>query len=401
MAPMLAWGGLKRLNSVIANSLLSLGAVLLTLALAEGFGRLLSRAAPRHLHPCLWCRQLRPLLTEEFSTPTGAELPEPEVSALPSGAPSPIPRNEEVTWAVQTQPEDYIVNDPAGYIRPHPGRTYVATRRRKNGDLIYQARYTIDAFGRRANPRDSAARERFLLLLGCSYVFGEGLDDEATLPAQISALDSSYRPYNYGFHGYGPGSVYLRLKNTNLRREVPESRGIAAYFFLNDHLNRMLGSMSLVSTWGAYLPEVEVSSSGELEFHGSFERARPILTPLSQFLGGSSLLRYFAVDFPPVLSDEKKRLFGRIVRGMKEQIRAQLGLDDFYVVFYPGAETAKLLVPELTRQGIRSLDLSDWDMEHLTQGASEIPWDGHPSAAYNRVLAEALTSYWRDERKAR
>ena len=69
----------------------------------------------------------------------------------------------------------------------------------------------VDSFNRRFSPRDSA-NTRHALFFGCSYTFGDGLNDKETLPAFYYKNDTSFNTYNYAFGGYGIQQMYEILK---------------------------------------------------------------------------------------------------------------------------------------------------------------------------------------------
>ena len=93
-----------------------------------------------------------------------------------------------------------------GYKPPSQTQVTSTKRRKWNGALMYDVVYSMDAYSRRTTPvadLDRASRGS-ILYFGCSFTFGEGVNDGETMPADVSRLVPEYRPYNYGFRGYGP-----------------------------------------------------------------------------------------------------------------------------------------------------------------------------------------------------
>jgi hypothetical protein len=86
--------------------------------------------------------------------------------------------------------------------------------------LIYDVTYTIDADGLRIaagldeNPHDN----RCMLFFGCSFTFGEGVDDHEAMPYVAGTL-ANLRAYNFGFPGYGPHQM-PRPSSTAWSREL-------------------------------------------------------------------------------------------------------------------------------------------------------------------------------------
>jgi hypothetical protein len=101
----------------------------------------------------------------------------------------------------------YGDDHPALGYRP-PADAVLQASRTIDGETVYRARYSFDSQHRRLTPtRISDKRDRFALFFGGSFVFEEGLNDHETLPFFTCEIRDEYRPYNYGFHGYGPQSM--------------------------------------------------------------------------------------------------------------------------------------------------------------------------------------------------
>jgi hypothetical protein len=317
-------------------------------------------------------------------------VPEPQwVNAAPAQLPA-VPGPGALVW--KTIPADYYDNRRR-YSMPTPGRSYLVDvrTRQKTEPPIFHVHYTIDPFGRRVVPgQERKKRDDYFLFLGCSFVYGEGLDDDQTLPYYFSRLEPGFHVYNYSFHGYGPSDLLLRMRDTDLRAEVPEARGTVVYLFYDFHLERVLGSMKLISAWGADKALVEEDTGGALTWKGSFETAWPLRTFFYRQLAKTNFAQYFKIDLPLSYSDTQLKTFAHIVAGIRDEMRAKLGNDRFYVAFAPGSQSTPFLAPLLDAEGIPSLDFSHWHMARLTRGPAVIPRNGHPSAEYDSVLAAGL-----------
>ncbi|MEI6128295.1 MAG: hypothetical protein WCQ99_17240, partial [Pseudomonadota bacterium] len=98
-------------------------------------------------------------------------------------------------WKVSTNPFEY--SGALGY-RPRPNLHFSAFHK-VNNRVSYDAAYTIDEYGRRLTPGlNEWGKDFFILFFGCSFTFGEGLQDNETLPFYVSEYAGRYRAYNYG-----------------------------------------------------------------------------------------------------------------------------------------------------------------------------------------------------------
>src|SRR5690242_12950529 len=91
----------------------------------------------------------------------------------------------------------YATKSDLGY-QGNPG-IHVSEKLGKNGESIYTVKYTIVDDGFRITPNNSSTGNT-INFLGCSFTFGEGLNDDQTLPYYVSEF-GRYHVRNYGFVG--------------------------------------------------------------------------------------------------------------------------------------------------------------------------------------------------------
>ena len=163
----------------------------------------------------------------------------------------------------------FIADDELGYgLTPWKRRVSSIKRSDKDGGLIYNVTYQINALGFRDAIHNGGASPVFFF--GDSFTFGEGVDDDDTLPAQFSRI-AGRTVFNFGVHGYGPHQ-FLRM----LEVDRPEKLGVAdkpalvVYTLLADHVDRAAGRAS----WDREGPLYELSPAG-LVYRGSFRSHRP------------------------------------------------------------------------------------------------------------------------------
>jgi hypothetical protein len=232
--------------------------------------------------------------------------------------------------------------------------------------------------------------ERFIVLLGDSAVFGEGLADDETVAAYLGARLPRQRVYNYAFTGAFPGEL---LERARLIRGFPEGlaekRGTVYYFHSPYHVLRNMGGLTVLNEWGTRRPCYREDSSGRIVRAGTFREVRPIWTLIARVLRRSSIVRYLSLELKPKASD--LRFACRLIQQTKEAAAA-FGADRFFVVLPPSSNRMDYaaLIPYLEEAGIHYIHFSRWRGRRLTRGPSRIPKDGHPTAEYNEVLGRAL-----------
>jgi hypothetical protein len=265
-------------------------------------------------------------------------------------------------------------------------------------EAIYDVVITTDADGRRTTTgQDDGERSHHLLLIGCSFVFGEGVNDDETLPSFVAKiLNEQKMPrtkvYNLGEMGSSPAHVIERIQKNYLWRNIKESQGQAVYVFFNDHFNRVFGRMSAVGTWGADLPYIFEDEPGHFKVNGSFAQERPFYTRLSRYLASLEFTHFFHLDFPPRFTRFHFEQYAKIILQMKNEYLNRFPGQRFAVAFYPGSVSSlsSYLIPELEKLGISYLDYTPFELSQYTMKPTQHRYDGHPSAEAHRLWGEVL-----------
>ena len=275
-----------------------------------------------------------------------------------------------------------------GY-KPRPNAHLVSTMRLK-GREIYNVTYSTDAYSRRVTPvRAVGQADKFILFFGCSFTFGEGVQNDETLPFFVSQFASRYRPYNYGMNGYGTQQMLAKLQEGGIKREIAEKQGILVYVFIDDHIHRVIGSQKIVQAWGKNMPYYVLDSNGNLERRGNFTTGRPALALWYRLLGKSEIATYFNFGFSYGVDEDDLKLTARIVEDSRNAFSKLFESDDFYVVLYPGSKIGKRLFPHFKRARVKYLDYSE--LFDPTREDLQIEGDAHPTPKAYRWLADQLT----------
>jgi hypothetical protein len=290
------------------------------------------------------------------------------------------------TWI---DPEYYQAHAELGWA-PKPG---IRTRawKRVAGEPVYDVHYSIDALGRRITPATGTApRSTFLLFAGCSVTFGEGVEDSETLPNFAAELAPEVRVYNYGFHGYGPQQLLVRLETQDLRAQVAEAAGTLVYLFIDAHVNRAIGSMVVYTGWADTAPYYSSGPEGALVRHGTLTTGRPLTSIVYSVLGRSEVLKHWHRDVPLVITDGHIYLTASILASSAQRFREQFPGGRFVVAIFPGSTHAPRLKRALDRHGVEFLDYSAL-FDHADP-AYAIVNDWHPTPRAHRRLAEQLVT---------
>jgi lysophospholipase L1-like esterase len=148
------------------------------------------------------------------------------------------------------------------YVRADPdlGWAYRPGARARHSSAEFDVQVRIHERGFRGEPWQLEGDERRrLLLLGDSFAFGWGVEEDAALGARVQALLPAWQVLNAGVSGYGTGQQLLVLEAL-LASTQPDA--VAVVFCAND-----LFESGAPVTYGARKPFYRLTD-GELELHG-------------------------------------------------------------------------------------------------------------------------------------
>jgi len=290
-----------------------------------------------------------------------------------------------------TYSEQLVQNDEFLGYKARPN-VQVSAIKKFNGKVVYDVTYSIDGYSRRITPvKNPEIRSTFILFFGGSYTLGEGTNDNETIPFYVSEFAPNYRPYNYGFRGYGPQQMLAKLQSYEIIKEVEVNGGhaILVYVFQNSHINRAIGSM-YTSGWTHQMPYYLIDSNDNLIRKGSFESGRPVVTFLYRLARSSELVKYSGITFPRI-REEHIRITARIIEESRNTFREKFHSDDFYVLIHPGSGfRGRRLIPYFESAGIKYLDYSNL-IDRTKKKFRLQEGDGsHPTALSHKIVAERL-----------
>src|SRR5262245_41293491 len=172
--------------------------------------------------------------------------------------------------------------------------TQARSTRSERGAKLYDVTYTIDSKGLRvAPPVKNSETASCILFFGCSFTFGEGLQDTETLPYQTGfQSEGRYRTFNFGFHGYGPHQMLAQIEHGLVRKVVDCRPEYAIYQAVPHHVARVAGK----TLFGQHAPRYQVGTDGTVRLNGHFDDEKKALSPLEENirwqLGKSAIYRF-------------------------------------------------------------------------------------------------------------
>ena len=298
--------------------------------------------------------------------------------------------------------KDYYfrVDDLLGY---SPNKNVTANAKKFYKDeLLFNVNYTIDDKGlRQSPPLDTAEHHDCILFFGCSMVFGEGLEDDETIPYQLGLLsDGKYNIYTFGFHGYGPHQMLSALQNGLTEKVLKNNEPIhVIYVGLIEHALRSAGKIS----WDQHAPRYTLKD-GTVYYDGRFDDGifytNPVLAKVYGYLNKSHIWQKI-IEKRRVMTDADVELFLSIIKQAQIEVARLYPNAKFDVIMW---NSSKYEEYARAQQGFDERNLSiTWINEILPHYDENIDQyrihpkhEKHPNAYANRIVARYVLDHFID-----
>jgi len=300
--------------------------------------------------------------------------------------------SENVNYYEGTYNDNYMGEDSdLGYAILARNRVISSVKYSTSKDsIIYDVSYTIDGNGlRKTLPQDNRNAVYFF---GCSFTFGEGVNDEDTLPQAFSNL-TGHRSINFGVHGYGPHQMLRALETDRSRMVEQINPRLIVYTALpSSHITRAAGR----AKWDRRGPRYE-PINGETQYVGRFDERR---TLSERILSKSRIYDAIYENFVRYVDteDDRQRFLAILLKA--QELSSRKYHAPFVVVLWDvnlgdrtNAKTnVNWITKNLTQSRIPFLQLSSY-APVLDTPDYYIPNDRHPYGKAYAVVASALHSF--------
>lgn len=138
----------------------------------------------------------------------------------------------------EPQKRVYLTKDL--YFAPIPNTKVHAISKFQN-KKVYDVYYTINKDGLRETATSNKQSNQCLLFFGCSFNFGEGLNDSETLPYIVGEkTHHKYKIYNFAYPAYGASQMLTRMEDGFVDKRISGCKNtIVIYDGMLDHIRRL------------------------------------------------------------------------------------------------------------------------------------------------------------------
>ncbi len=304
-------------------------------------------------------------------------------------------RVDEGTFA-----DDLVPDDALGWA-PKPGIA-MSHKRSFDGELLYDVTYTIGPNGLRiSSPPEHGgdASQECILFFGGSFTFGQGLEDEETMPYLIDVeLNHHYRTYNFGVLGYGAHQMLSAIQHDIVKDVVecdPSRVTHVVYQGIPDHVLRSAGPLS----WSKRGPRYITDDDGGVELDGRFEDIaghkswwKFIETQIdkSRIYRASQFNKYV-----PTYDLSAIELHRRILLDARDLMRSYYPRSEFHVLWWDRDDIDNRSIIDGLKQSGIDVHLISEILPHYQPGGLNTIYhlherDNHPNALANELIARYL-----------
>lgn len=275
-------------------------------------------------------------------------------------------------------------NGQCGFaLAAHSGSRAIAHRGLRKDQILFDVKYGLDEKGRRFLPEPAGPVENNLLLFGCSFTFGHGLEDEQSWPFLLAwDLGPTWKVENYSANGYGPAQMLCLLENHML--EPPQAANRYAIFLGIWH--QLLRNDFFLNG-----PHYVRDASGKPVQSGKPRYGK--ITNLGRIMNGSQLTREVVAFLTAGVAKDNQDFIQDYLAMLR--LSAQLLASEYntklYVLLWPDLAW---LQPDIERLGISCLQakdmLPDWDEDEGHKYRIHPLYESHPNAAAASLIAAGL-----------
>jgi len=242
--------------------------------------------------------------------------------------------------------------------------------------VVFEATYNFDSLGRRNTPVTEGDKDSVSIFFGDAHCFGEGINDNETLPYYYQDSNNNYTSYNYGFLGHGPNHMLYTLNTEEFKNEFKDKKGKVFYIYRDDAIKVTVGEVP----WGEGYPKF-ILDDNQIIYSGSY--------------GGDN---YFPdpMYLPSMFTQDDFKLTSEVFKEAKNIISEISNDLELYVVIIPLSFSNYEMQPLLEDNNINVINLYTVDLEAQTNADARF-LDGVHTPASNKLITELINKHIKGE----
>ncbi len=290
---------------------------------------------------------------------------------------------------------NFTLSDPQ-YFQSHqllgtaPKSDFIVNASKKTpSKVIYDVQYTITSDAIRKSSNAITPGKPSALFYGGSFTFGEGVNDQETLPVYFQEyMNGELQSINMGFHGYGPHQMLVSLEHSLEEKIIAENPPkYLIYQAIPDHVARCQG----FNFWDYGGPKYILDDNNNAQytgpFYGTFNRYA------LSFLSRSKILQNWLAREREI-TPEHLQLYAAIVAKSAQLFKERYGGQMLVIVWHYGDQEMPIY------KSIQALGIPVFLVRDIIPDLTAAPdkyrlhlLDKHPTPAAHRKTARWLADY--------
>jgi hypothetical protein len=260
---------------------------------------------------------------------------------------------------------------------------------KSENDLIFEKIYSFDTLNRRKTPlANTSLIKKNLLLLGCSYSFGEGVGDDETIANHLARRLPNVNVYNFGISKGGLTNILDDIVYGERLKDISKMGGVVVYQFFYDHLRRHF----------TYLNYLDKNKDRQQYFY-SLENQKLIFNDRNSFEVKFKAALYkilnfsYTLKFSGILDDtasvENQIDFVNLLTYVSDFYKKTYGLEFYIFIMSERDVPSELFIQQLQAKNVKFI-LYPGIQKHFAGHQVKIPADKHYNNFGNFIFAEFL-----------
>ncbi|MCB0420018.1 MAG: hypothetical protein KDD61_03430 [Bdellovibrionales bacterium] len=268
-----------------------------------------------------------------------------------------------------------------------------------DGTIIYDVTYQYDKQGRRDQGPYLEKANNFFVLLGGSFVFGQGVEGHESLPGQLKSKFPRANVYNLGDPGTSIAQALYKTMVIDGHVQYQNfvgTKGHVIYLLPGFHPFRFFNSVHQFvadSKWAENQPHFSwLESQQQIRYNGSYKDYEPLNTKLKSLAAHLNLFKKTGFSWP-ILGEKEYTLYAQSIREVERRLKLVYDIKSFVVVvgFSPKPTgITQSIIPYLKKEGLTLFDYTAIPFDKIMNQQGQIPLDGHPSALAYAFLGDLI-----------
>jgi len=308
--------------------------------------------------------------------------------------------NKVISTGNMWKVEQFKKHDILGYSPPALANKIIGKKYYDN-QVVYDTTYSTDHNAQRCTFPRNPNVNKSVLFFGCSITFGDGINDEQTLPYQVGKLSKEkINTYNFGYSGYGPHQMLSALDHDLVDKVILEEPKYAIYSAIPGHIVRSSGLQSWLVTW--HDPNYELDKDKHLVYNGHFDDNQVKITlkdRIRAILSNSNILKRVYSPFATNLKRKQNQgdieRYIEIVSNARDIFEQKYPNSEFHVLWwglldsYNNDNVVKQVLEKFQQKKLRVHMVEDILPNFYQNNPHyQLVFDSHPTPYANYLLAK-------------